>query len=179
MLKRTELESMTVEQLKRLTKERGLRMSSNNRKLKKAELIEQLLETETETETEKVTLESLVEKYSTPKSEKVYEYVLKPDAYVVFVHYVEAKDGNIYKKLRTAKVVDVDREFKLVTVETMLGLKLVLAYDDLLFVRKERNGYYPSDIKDYLRKQRTKKGEELVHEKVGSKYTARVNRKRS
>ena len=98
---------------------------------------------------------------------------MKPDSFVVFVHYVEAKNGQIYKKLRTAKVVGVNRKKELVRIVTLLGTEKELSFDDLLYIRgcgKECS--YPKDIVTYLKGQRTEKGKVFINEKFTENDTA-------
>ena len=47
------------------------------------------------------TLQEIETKYGHEKQPYVYDNMLKVGSFVVFIHYVEAKDGNVYKKLRT------------------------------------------------------------------------------
>ena len=58
------------------------------------------------------TLQEIETKYGHEKQPYVYDNLLKVGSFVVFIHYVEAKDGNVYKKLRTAKVTGVNRNRK-------------------------------------------------------------------
>lgn len=112
------------------------------------------------------TLEEIEKKYSARKPDFVYENELVVGSLVAYIKYVEAKNtGNIYKKLRTAKVTAINRKKEIVKVETILGEEDTLYFDELLFIRKDTpESYYPADIKCYLRKQRTPKGSELIYE---------------
>lgn len=104
-----------------------------------------------------ITLEDIERKYSVKKPEWVYEEELQIGSMVVFVQYVSALNGWIGKKLRTAKVVAINRKKQLVRVETILGIELELRYEDLLYILKDyRRGFrnYPLDINIYLKKQR-------------------------
>lgn len=140
------------------------------------QLVDRVVQPETEQEEKKVyivrkykTLEEIEKKYGKRKKQYVYDEKLKTGSFVVFVHYVEALDGNIYKKLRTAKVVGVNRKKELVRVETLLGEQKELSFDDLLYIRGEYGKEeYPSDIAMFLKHQRTKKGRELMNEKFGT-----------
>lgn len=119
------------------------------------------------------TLEEIEQKYGNRKKQEIYDNELKPDSFVVFVHYVEAKNGQIYKKLRTAKVVGVNRKKELVRIVTLLGTEKELSFDDLLYIRgcgKECS--YPKDIVTYLKGQRTEKGKVLINEKFTENDTA-------
>ena len=116
------------------------------------------------------TLEQIEKKYSVRKQDKIYDNELQVGSFVVFIHYVEAANGNIYKKLRTAKVIGVNRKKELVKVETFLGTQKTLSYDDLLYIKAgTREATYPKDISVYLRNQRTEKGRELINDR----YTER------
>lgn len=117
------------------------------------------------------TLEEIENKYSTPKNEYIYENMCAGNL-VVFVHYVEAKSGEIYKRLRSAKVVSKNEENRTVDVETILGTKKTLCYEELLYIRNlERGEKYPNDIFDYLKKQRTEKGVKQMYERFAENNT--------
>lgn len=111
-------------------------------------------------------LEEIEKKYGNRKKQEIYDNELKVDSFVVFVHYVEARDGNIYKKLRTAKVIGVNRKKELVRVVTLLGTEKELSFDELLYIKgSAKNCSYPKDIAMYLREQRTEKGRVLINER--------------
>jgi hypothetical protein len=108
----------------------------------------------------------IIEKYSGRKKQNVYDNELKVGSLVVFVHYVEAKDGEIYKKLRTAKVIGVNRKKEIVRVQLLLGEEKELLFEDLLYIRNANpESSYPRDIKDYLRNKRTEKGKAIISER--------------
>lgn len=112
------------------------------------------------------TLDEIEKKYGNRKKQNVYDRELNVGSLVVFVHYVEANNGNIYKKLRTAKVVGVNRKKELVRVVTLLGTEKELAFEQLLYIRgigKECS--YPKDIATFLKGQRTEKGKVLINER--------------
>ena len=111
------------------------------------------------------TFEEIVNKYSGKRPDWVFEQVLTPGCFVVFIDYVESKaqPGNVYKKIRTAKVIGVNRSKKLVRVETLLGDVSERTFDELLYI-KSAEARYPKDISAYLRKQRTRKGWEIINE---------------
>lgn len=116
------------------------------------------------------TLEQIEKKYSVRKQDKIYDNELQVGSFVVFVHYVEAANGNIYKKLRTAKVIGVNRKKELVKVETFLGTQKTLSYDELLYIKAGTiEATYPKDISVYLRNQRTEKGRELINDRYTEK----------
>lgn len=112
------------------------------------------------------TLEEIEQKYGNRKKQEIYDNELKVGSYVVFVHYVEAKNGQIYKKLRTAKVVGINRKKELVRVVTLLGTEKELCFDELLYIKgSAKNCSYPKDITMYLKEQRTEKGKVLINER--------------
>lgn len=112
------------------------------------------------------TLEEIEQKYGNRKKQEIYDNELKVGSYVVFVHYVEAKNGQIYKKLRTAKVTGINRKKELVRVVTLLGTEKELSFDELLYIKGVGRGCsYPKDITVYLKEQRTEKGKVLINEK--------------
>ena len=116
------------------------------------------------------TLEQIEKKYSVRKQDKIYDNELQVGSFVVFIHYVEAANGNIYKKLRTAKVIGVNRKKELVKVETLLGTQKTLSYDELLYIKAgTREATYPKDISVYLRNQRTEKGRELIDDRYAER----------
>lgn len=115
-------------------------------------------------------LNEIIAKYGHEKPQDVYDSNLMVGSFVVFLHYVEAQDGNIYKKLRTAKVVGVNRKQRKVRVKTLLGTELELLFSDLFYIRKPgKDGSYPMDIKTYLRNRRTEKGAKAINEKFSRK----------
>lgn len=189
-------ETMTVSALREESRKRGLKLEHKGHKFTKAELIERinkydLEQKDIEEDIQKAideageqpeqeqksqmpdgyisfaeTLEQIVTKYSGRKKQEIYDNELQVGSFVVFVHYVEAANGKIYKKLRTAKVVGINRKKELVRVQTILGTEKELSFDDLLYIRGNgEHCTYPRDIKTYLKKQRTEKGRELMYEK--------------
>lgn len=112
------------------------------------------------------TLEEIEQKYGNRKKQEIYDNELKVGSYVVFVHYVEAKNGQIYKKLRTAKVMGINRKKELVRIITLLGTEKELSFDELLYIKgSAKNCSYPKDITMYLKEQRTEKGKVLINER--------------
>lgn len=119
------------------------------------------------------TLEEIEQKYGNRKKQEIYDNELKVGSYVVFVHYVEAKNGQIYKKLRTAKVVGINRKKELVRIVTLLGTEKELSFDELLYIKgSAKNGSYPKDIAMYLKEQRTEKGKVLINERFAENNVA-------
>lgn len=112
------------------------------------------------------TLAEIEQKYGNRKKQEIYDNELKVGSFVVFVHYVEAKNGNIYKKLRTAKVVGINRKKELVRIATLLGTEMELHFEELLYIKgSEKNCSYPKDIATYLKEQRTEKGRAIINER--------------
>lgn len=104
------------------------------------------------------TLQEIETKYGHEKQTYVYDNLLKVGSFVVFIHYVEAKDGNVYKKLRTAKVIGVNRNKKLVRVETPMKAVMELTFEELLYIREDTpESSYPNDIRKYMKQQRERR----------------------
>lgn len=104
------------------------------------------------------TLQEIETKYGHEKQPYVYDNMLKVGSFVVFIHYVEAKDGNVYKKLRTAKVIGVNRNKKLVRVETPMKSIMELTFEELLYIREDTpESSYPNDIRKYMKQQRERR----------------------
>ncbi len=104
------------------------------------------------------TLQEIETKYSHVKQPYVYDNMLKVGSFVVFIHYVEAKDGNVYKKLRTAKVIGVNRNKKLVRVETPMKAIMELTFEELLYIREDTpESSYPNDIRKYMKQHRERR----------------------
>lgn len=119
------------------------------------------------------TLEEIEQKYGNRKKQEIYDNELKVGSYVVFVHYVEARNGQIYKKLRTAKVVGINRKKELVRIVTLLGTEKELSFDELLYIKgSAKNCSYPKDIAMYLKEQRTEKGKVLINERFAENNVA-------
>lgn len=104
------------------------------------------------------TLQEIETKYGHEKQTYVYDNMLKVGSFVVFIHYVEAKDGNVYKKLRTAKVIGINRNKKLVRVETPMKAIMELTFEELLYIREDTpESSYPNDIRKYMKQQRERR----------------------
>lgn len=113
------------------------------------------------------TAEEIEQKYHKRKKDEIYNNELVPDSFVVFFLDVKAKDGNVYRKLRTAKVIGVNRKRELVKVQTLFGDIITLTYDELLYIRKNENQCtYPCDIVCYLRNQRMESRERFNKRKA-------------
>lgn len=130
--------------------------------------------TEKEQETENkyrgiyaTTLKQIAEKYSYEKPQWVYDEVLQIGSTIAFIHYVEAKDQNVYRKLRFAKVVGINRKHKLVRVQTFYGTEVKISFDELLFIvsKNDTANSFPKDIRNYIKGHRTKQGRRDIHDR--------------
>lgn len=101
------------------------------------------------------TLDEIKQKYLKLKKADIYDRELVVDATVVFIHVVTAKNGNTYEKLRTAKVVGVNRTKKLVKVKMFYGDEMLLRFDELVYIKGVgENATYPNDIATFIRNQK-------------------------
>lgn len=130
--------------------------------------------TEEEQETENkyrgiyaTTLKQIAEKYSYEKPQWVYDEVLQIGSTIAFIHYVEAKDQNVYRKLRFAKVVGINRKQRLVKVQTFYGTEVKIGFDELLFIvsKNDTANSFPKDIRNYIKGHRTKQGRRDIHDR--------------
>lgn len=130
--------------------------------------------TEKEQETENkyrgiyvTTLKQIAEKYSYEKPQWVYDEVLQVGSTIAFIHYVEAKDQNVYRKLRFAKVVGINRKQRLVKVQTFYGTEVKIGFDELLFIvsKNDTANSFPKDIRNYIKGHRTKHGRRDIHDR--------------
>lgn len=113
------------------------------------------------------TLKQIAEKYSYEKPQWVYDEVLQIGSTIAFIHYVEAKDQNVYRKLRFAKVVGINRKQKLVKVQTFYGTEIKIGFDELLFIvsKNDTANSFPKDIRNYIKGHRTKQGRRDIHDR--------------
>lgn len=113
------------------------------------------------------TLKQIAEKYSYEKPQWVYDEVLQIGSTIAFIHYVEAKDQNVYRKLRFAKVVGINRKHKLVRVQTFYGTEVKISFDELLFIvsKNDTANSFPKDIRNYIKGHRTKQGRRDIHDR--------------
>lgn len=133
---------------------------------------EETIEEEKETENKyrgiyATTLKQIAEKYSYEKPQWVYDEVLQVGSTIAFIHYVEAKDQNVYRKLRFAKVVGINRKQKLVKVQTFYGTEVKIGFDELLFIvsKNDTANSFPKDIRNYIKGHRTKQGRRDIHDR--------------
>lgn len=173
---------MTVAELRAETKKRGLCQQKNGKKLVKSELVEQLKDNDlmwseknkTEHKEEEKTdnnisdgicsYKELIKKYSESVDVKKIKSVNDKDI-VVFVHHVMAKNCTVYKKIRTGKAVKVNDKKEIVYVELLSGTKLDVAFEDVLYIRKDGERL-PADLRKYLNFKRSNKGKELIKERL-------------
>lgn len=113
------------------------------------------------------TLKQIAEKYSYEKPQWVYDEVLQIGSTIAFIHYVEAKDQNVYRKLRFAKVVGINRKQRLVKVQTFYGTEAKIGFDELLFIvsKNDTTNSFPKDIRNYIKGHRTKQGRRDIHDR--------------
>lgn len=151
----------------------------NSKEEEKADVVEAWEEEKEETETKEqetenkyrgiyaTTLKQIAEKYSYEKPQWVYDEVLQIGSTIAFIHYVEAKDQNIYRKLRFAKVVGINRKQKLVKVQTFYGAEVKIGFDELLFIvsKNDTANSFPKDIRNYIKGHRTKQGRRDIHDR--------------
>ena len=151
----------------------------NSKEEEKADVVEAWEEEKEETETKEqetenkyrgiyaTTLKQIAEKYSYEKPQWVYDEVLQVGSTIAFIHYVEAKDQNVYRKLRFAKVVGINRKQKLVKVQTFYGTEVKIGFDELLFIvsKNDTANSFPKDIRNYIKGHRTKQGRRDIHDR--------------
>lgn len=113
------------------------------------------------------TLKQIAEKYSYEKPQWVYDEVLQIGSTIAFIHYVEARDQNVYRKLRFAKVVGINRKHRLVRVQTFYGTEVKINFDELLFIvsKNDTANSFPKDIRNYIKGHRTKQGRRDIHDR--------------
>lgn len=160
-------EEMTVKELRFEMKKRKLPQEHNGKKFTKQELIKKLngyefCKNRDENDVVKndyisfaKTLDEIKQKYLKQKKVDIYDRELVVDSTVVFIHVVTAKNGNTYEKLRTAKVIVVNRTKKLVKVKMFYGEEMLLRFDELIYIKGiGENATYPNDIATFIRNQK-------------------------
>lgn len=199
---REAMESMTVDELRKLCKEKGIARQEGGRKLRKNELIEKLLGTMAsepcvpEKPEEKAsvaeceqkpgekenwvsyatTLEEIEQRYLYRRAQWVYDKKLVPGCVVYFVHYITTKAGRYIKKLHTARVKSVDREKEKIYAEMLFSGEIVLGYDELIYIRQwDERWALPKDLHNFIRKQRTERSMERIYEKFGQSEPGKDN----
>lgn len=171
---------MTVEELRKETKKRGMPLQKDGKKFRKAELVERLEsfdkdaeewaedlageQQEEKKEPECVffaeTFGQICKKYGGTVSVKDCKNLSGKDI-IVFIDYVEIPTGEIKKKIRSAMVNRVSRAGDQVEARMYSGTVVTVQLEDILHIRKEGEEL-PIDIRKFMRKHRTKSGRELL-----------------
>lgn len=114
------------------------------------------------------TLEEIEKKYCHRKSENIYIHKLNIGAIVTFVEDLTTKNGEKVRLLRSAEVVEVNRESEKIKVQLKYGSIIELSYDDLIYI-SDRDGFLPHDIHRYMINQKKKRQERInaLREKMG------------
>lgn len=120
------------------------------------------------------TLEEIEMKYGSRKEQRIYDNVLQVGCMICYVRFIETKHGKLLKKLGSAKVVGVNRKKELVRVQTPVGEKKELTFDELVFIRDVNVRTYPKDINSVLYAQRQAVKE--YKERTGQKNGYRTDR---
>lgn len=159
-------EKMTVEELRKETKQRGLPQQKEGKKLRKVELIEQLVSDDkrkakekenkrNKSEEEKSVTAADVARTITLLQEKYCGSVkaARVNGFCVYVTYTEAKDGRVLKRA-TKGIVRKVLDEGIILVESKKGITCTLSVSSLLFYKDEdeRKGY-PDDIEEVFRMQ--------------------------
>lgn len=164
-------EKMTVEELRKETKQRGLPQQKEGKKLRKVELIEQLVSDdernkrkaktkEKENESNKGEGEKSVTAADVARSITLLQgkycgsvKVARVNGFCVYVTYTEAKDGRVLKRA-TKGIIRKVLDEGIILVESKKGITCTLSVSSLLFYKDEdeRKGY-PDDIEEVFRMQ--------------------------
>lgn len=200
-ISKSDLEVLTVAELREESKKRGLTLERKGKRFTKSELVENIMEHEKEQQeviastffadgTEEAataaallvnagnrtrdsrtkqqrTFDRIVSKFRFRRDDRFYNEEVKSGRIVLFVHAVKAKDGNVYYKLRTAKIIGVKRDKELLRVLTVFGTEIQITFDDILWI-KDEGGEFPRIVYEYLNKTRTMKGREQIKKHFGA-----------
>lgn len=178
---------MTVEELRQEMRNRGLPQQENGKKFTKTQLIEKLEENDKETkqtadenteesgkwlpdfwredgtfdeEGHAESLENLREIYEGRTPRWAFDYKLKPGSYIA---YVQSRNGR--DRLRTAKVIGVNRTKRLIKAERYVGECDIVPYEKVMFiVDKEKGGTFPYVIRTHMARTRTPEQKERLKE---------------
>lgn len=198
---KSDLEALTVAELREESKKRGLTLEHKGKRFTKAQLIKNIMEHEGEQHEivesdffgdgtkeavkaaalvanaggrrtgsrtkQQRTFDRIVDKFRFRRNERFYNEEVKSGRIVLFVHAVKAKDGNVYSKLRTAKIIGVKRDKELLRVMTVFGTEIQITFDDILWI-KDEGGEFPRIVYEYLNKTRTRKGREQIKKHFGA-----------
>lgn len=183
---------MTVEELRQEMRSRGLPQQESGKKYNKAQLVEKLEENDKETEqtaeenTEESgkwlpdfwredgtfdeeghaeSLENLRETYEGRTPRWAFDYKLKPGSYIA---YVQSRNGR--DRLRTAKVIGVNRTKQLIKAERYVGEYDIVSYEKVMFiVDKEKGGTFPHVIRTHMARTRTPEQKERLRKLYGER----------
>lgn len=112
-------------------------------------------------------LEALREKYVGKTPEWVFTDRLKPGVFVAYIR--EVTGGN--HRMRTSKVVGVNRAKRMVKVETYIGETDVVQYEEIMFVNDKRgHRKFPRDIRVHMGRTRSPREAERMRIEHESKY---------
>lgn len=183
---------MTVEELRQEMRSRGLPRQENGKKFNKTQLIEKLKENDKETEqtaeesTEESgkwlpdfwredgtfdeeehtkSLENLRELYEGRTPRWAFDYKLKPGSYIAYVQSRNGKD-----RLRTAKVIGVNRTKRLIKAERYVEEYDIVPYEKVMFiVDREKGGTFPHVIRTHMARTRTPEQKERLRKLYGER----------
>ena len=105
-------------------------------------------------------LENLREIYEGRTPRWAFDYKLKPGSYIA---YVQSRNGR--DRLRTAKVIGVNRTKRLIKAERYVGECDIVPYEKVMFiVDKEKGGTFPYVIRTHMARTRTPEQKERLKE---------------
>lgn len=112
-------------------------------------------------------LEALREKYVGKTPEWVFTDRLKPGVFVAYIK--DMPEGK--SRMRTSKVVGVNRAKRIVKVETYIGETDVVQYEEIMFVNdKKGHRKFPRDIRVHMGRTRSPREAERMRIEHESKY---------
>lgn len=117
-------------------------------------------------------LKRLKEKYEGSTPEWVFDDRLRPG---VFVAYVEERTAG-HERMRTSKVVGINRAKRLVKTETYVGNMDIVPFDKIMFVNDKQGGRkFPRDIRVHMGRTRTPQESERMRVEYEDKYSTTGN----
>lgn len=172
---------MKVAELREETKKRGMTVGVKSRRFTKQELIDRLeeydvklnkkkrkTEKERQEETEKekrtepeeineytMTLEQIERRFEGRKAQDIYDRMCIGSS-VAFIQNFETRSGVFVRKLRLAKVIEIDRAKERVKVVTKYNPGISLKYSELLYIMNKTDingGSFPAEILRFIREQ--------------------------
>lgn len=112
-------------------------------------------------------LKRLKEKYEGSTPEWVFDDRLKPGVFVAYIK--ELPEGK--SRMRTSKVVGVNRAKRMVKVETYVGEINVVQYEEIMFVNdKKGHRKFPRDIRVHMGRTRSPREAERMRIEHEDKY---------